>query len=296
MRFDLTDLRVFLFACETGSMTGAANRAHLTLAAVSARIRAMEPTAGTPLLERRARGGTSTPAGEALARHARVVLHQLEELRQDVAGRAGGETARTVLLANSSAMARPLHGILADVLDAHPGARLVARECESEATVHALRVGDADVGIISSAVDTEGLVTAPLGPDPLVVIVGAAHPLASRGTVAFAEAITFDWIGWGDSRALHTHLVIRAHRAGGTLKTTVSVPSAAGVIELVERGRGVSVLPRELLGARGVSGKLRVLGLDDAWASRSLLVCRGPDETSPLALALHGAFASRWPP
>jgi DNA-binding transcriptional LysR family regulator len=224
------------------------------------------------------------------------VLHQLDELRQDVAGHAGGDTARTVLLANSSAMARPIHGIVADVLDAHPGARLVARECESEATVHALRVGDADVGIVSSAVDTEGLVTAALGPDPLVVIAGAAHPLASRGTVAFADAIAFDWIGWGDGRALHTHLVMRAQRAGGRLKTTVSVPSAAGVIELVGRGRGVSVLPRELLGGRNGPGKLHVLPLDDAWASRTLLVCRRPGDAPPLALALHGAFASRWPP
>lgn len=36
MRFDLTDLRVFLQVCQTGSMTAAAERAHLTLAAVSA--------------------------------------------------------------------------------------------------------------------------------------------------------------------------------------------------------------------------------------------------------------------
>ncbi|MES3001395.1 MAG: LysR family transcriptional regulator [Pseudomonadota bacterium] len=295
MRFDLTDLRVFLFACESGSMTAAATRAHLTLAAVSARIRAMEESAGTPLLERRARGVTATPAGEALARHARVVMHQLEELRQDVAGHTGGESARTVLLANSSAMARPIHGIIADVLDAHPGARLVARECESEATVHALRTGDADVGIVSSAVDTEGLVTAQLGPDPLVVIVASTHPLASRATVSFADAIAFDWIGWGDGRALHTHLAMRAQRAGGVLKTTASVPSAEGVIELVARGQGVSVLPREMLRHHVTPGQLRVLALDDAWAGRTLLVCRTPGNTSPLPLALHQAFASHWP-
>ncbi len=49
MRFDWTDLQLFVHACEAGSLTGAAQRGHLTLAAVSARIRAMESTGGAGL-------------------------------------------------------------------------------------------------------------------------------------------------------------------------------------------------------------------------------------------------------
>ena len=49
MRFDLTDLRLFLYVVEAGSITGGAARMHLAVAAASTRIRDMEATLGTPL-------------------------------------------------------------------------------------------------------------------------------------------------------------------------------------------------------------------------------------------------------
>jgi DNA-binding transcriptional LysR family regulator len=52
MRFDLTDLRLFLHTAEAGSITAGAERSHLTLASASARIRGMEETLGAPLAER----------------------------------------------------------------------------------------------------------------------------------------------------------------------------------------------------------------------------------------------------
>lgn len=42
MQFDLTDLRLFVLAADEGSLTRAAERQHLSLAAASARIKALE--------------------------------------------------------------------------------------------------------------------------------------------------------------------------------------------------------------------------------------------------------------
>jgi len=91
MRFDWTDLRVFLYACDTGSMTEAASCSNLTLAAVSSRIRGLEESIGILLLRRHARGVVATAAGEALARHARLLFHQLDALRR---GRTGSKLRR----------------------------------------------------------------------------------------------------------------------------------------------------------------------------------------------------------
>ncbi|HHT9011580.1 TPA: LysR family transcriptional regulator, partial [Burkholderia cenocepacia] len=41
MRFDLTDLRLFLNICEAGTITSGAERTHITLQAASERIRGM---------------------------------------------------------------------------------------------------------------------------------------------------------------------------------------------------------------------------------------------------------------
>ena len=98
MRFDWTDLRVFLHACDTGSMTEAASCSNLTLAAVSSRIRGLEESIGILLLRRHARGVVATAAGEALARHARLLFHQLDALRRDVAPSGPLGIANTVVL------------------------------------------------------------------------------------------------------------------------------------------------------------------------------------------------------
>src|SRR6266481_4138774 len=63
VRFDLTDLRLFLHVVEAGSITHGAERMHLAIAAASTRIRDMEATLGTPLLHRQRQGVQPTEAG-----------------------------------------------------------------------------------------------------------------------------------------------------------------------------------------------------------------------------------------
>jgi hypothetical protein len=62
MRFDLVDLRLFLFVVEVASITHGAARAGMALASASERIRLMEESLGAPLLDRHRRGIRATPA------------------------------------------------------------------------------------------------------------------------------------------------------------------------------------------------------------------------------------------
>ena len=62
MRFDLTDLRLFLHVVEAGSLTAGAQRSHMTLASASQRVRGMEDALGSPLLTRHAQGARAVAA------------------------------------------------------------------------------------------------------------------------------------------------------------------------------------------------------------------------------------------
>src|SRR5580692_1569071 len=81
MRFDLTDLKLFLHVVEAGSITHGAERMHLAVAAASTRIRNMEAALGTNLLHRERLGVQPTPAGRTLVHHARIMLQQAERMR-----------------------------------------------------------------------------------------------------------------------------------------------------------------------------------------------------------------------
>ncbi len=105
MRFDLTDMRLFLSVVECGSLTHGARAMHLALASVSERIAGMEAALGAPLLERSRRGVRPTAAGEALVRHARSILGQVEQMRGELRTYATGLKGRIRLLSNTAAMA-----------------------------------------------------------------------------------------------------------------------------------------------------------------------------------------------
>jgi molybdenum-dependent DNA-binding transcriptional regulator ModE len=68
MRFDLTDLRLFMHVAEAASITHGASRANMALASASERIRAMEDALGVPLLERKRRSSHSDWIGARTSR------------------------------------------------------------------------------------------------------------------------------------------------------------------------------------------------------------------------------------
>src|SRR6266446_6028764 len=102
MRFDLVDLQLFIAVAETRSITHGAQRVHLALASASARIKGLEAALGVSLLRRGRRGVELTAAGETLLDHARVVLHNVETMRGDLAAFARGVKATVRFLANTS--------------------------------------------------------------------------------------------------------------------------------------------------------------------------------------------------
>lgn len=131
MHFDLIDLRLFQHTTECGNITAGASRSHLSLAAASARIRAMEASLGIPLLDRNRRGVQPTPAGQALLQHARLITQQVERLQFDlgpVRARAAGPVR---LLCNTAALTEYLPELLAGYLAENPGVSVDVQELPS---------------------------------------------------------------------------------------------------------------------------------------------------------------------
>jgi DNA-binding transcriptional LysR family regulator len=290
MRFDWTDLQVFLQVCDAGSMTAAAQRCHLTLAAVSARMRGLEEANGVVLLQRQARGVSPTLAGEILARHARLVFEQVQRLERELLQAQGAPLQPLVLLANSSALARPLAAALGECVGDTP---LVVRESPSEATVQALRSGAAGLGIVSDAVDTRGLLARELGPDPLVLVLAPGHALTAHASVPFEAVLAHPWIAWGEQSALSAHLQLRAAALGAQLQARITYPRAPGVLQLVSQGLGVTVLPQAVVDLHASRGSVACVRLEERWAQRRLLVCHRDGGTA-LRAGLAEALVRTW--
>ena len=180
MRFDLTDLRLFLHVAEARSITHGAERANLALASASARVRGMEEMLGVDLLQRNRRGVALTAAGQSLADHARLVLQQVERMRGDLGAYARGLRGRVHVMANTAALTEHLPGALAAFLSANPATDLQLDERESADIVACIAAGQADIGIASDAIESGAVSWHPFRADRLVLVVPRSDPLAGR--------------------------------------------------------------------------------------------------------------------
>jgi molybdate transport repressor ModE-like protein len=270
LRFDLTDMRLFLTVLECGSLTQGARAMHLALASVSERIAGMEAALGAPLLERNRRGVRATAAGEALVRHARAILGQVEQMRGELRTYATGLKGRLKLLSNTAAMAAFLPPQLCRFLAAHPDLSVDLEERPSTDIVQALVDKRADLGIVADITDFGPLQTQLVASDQLVVVAGRSHRFARQSTVSFADALAEPIVGVADT-ALETHLAERASRLGRQLDYRIKLRNTEHVAMYVEAGIGIAILSDALAGT--IQRDLAVLPLSEAWATRKLYLC-----------------------
>lgn len=269
MHLDLADLRLFVAVAEAGSITGGAARAGLALASASARLRDLEAEAGTALLHRHRRGATPSPAGQALLRHARLVLAQLDSLRGELAGAQRGQVR---LLANTAAATAWLPELLARFLARHPRLDLALEERPSRDVAEAVASGAAPLGIAADHADLSGLESFPFRTDRLVVVAPPFHTLAGQGGLRFAELLGCDLVGLAGDSALQRHLAGHARRGGQAMRLRIQAQGPEVVCRMVALGAGLAILPEAVL--RPGHG-LAVLALREDWAERRLrLVAR----------------------
>ncbi|MBV7527322.1 LysR family transcriptional regulator [Pseudomonas sp. PDM29] len=273
MHFDLTDLRLYLNILDIGNITAGAARSHLSLAAASARIRAMEASLGVEFLQRNRRGVSPTPAGNALARHARVLLQQAERLQQELAEYTQGVKGQVRLLCNTTAITEYLPELLADFLHSHPNLDIDLQELPSTRITHALRQGAADLGIVSDAVDTDDLQTRAFRDDPLVLIMPREHPLSHATSVSFTDTLHHDYVGLNANSALAVYLEEQALHAGLRMQIRIRADGFDGVMRMVARGAGLAIVPLAAV-ERGSAGlPFKSLALQEPWGQRKLLLC-----------------------
>jgi DNA-binding transcriptional LysR family regulator len=268
MNLSLTDLRLFLCVVEEGNITRAASRQHLSLAAASSRIKAMEAQAGMSLLVRQARGVSPTPAGEAFAHHARQLLQQVATLRSDLNEYGGGLKGHVRIFANTTAVTDFLPQILADFLTAHPEVNIDLQERANQEIARAVAEGRTDIGIVAGQVDASGLQSLHFSTDRLILVTPRGHPLAQRRQVSFSELLEEDFIGMHEGSTIEQFLSRVVDDLGKQLKLRIQLRGFDAMCRMIEVGVGVGILPESAARRHSATMAISLVDLSDAWAVR----------------------------
>jgi DNA-binding transcriptional LysR family regulator len=246
-----TRLRVLAELAECGSFSGAADALDYTQSAVSKQVAALEREVGTQLVVRELRPVRLTPAGEALARHARAVLERLAAAESELEALAALETGRLRLGTYSSVGATLVVQAVAAFRQRHPGIKLTLTEASRDKLVHDVRSCDLDVAAVFDfpalglTVD-EGLHARHLLDEPHDLLLPPAHRLARKKAVSIADLRDEDWLfpTLGPDSPTHKLFTAACAAAGYEPRIVFRVNDCEMHQALVAAGVGVGFLPR----------------------------------------------------
>jgi DNA-binding transcriptional LysR family regulator len=281
VRFDLVDLQLFIAVADQRSITRGAERSNLALASASARIKNLEDALGVALLKRGRRGVELTPAGESLLDHARLVIHQVEAMRGDLAGFASGVRASVLLLATTSGLSEHLPRALAAFLHEHPDINVDVEERESADIAAAIASGAADLGFAAEHALPDSIERFLFSEDRLMLVASRRSELGTRRQIHFQEVTDRDFVGLTASTALQIHISRHAAKLGARLRVRARLRDFDAICQMVAADVGVAVVPETAARRCARSMPIVPIRIRDGWANRRLTICARSFKTLP---------------
>lgn len=297
MSFSIRNLSILRETIALGSISKAAARLRIAQPHVSRIIQALELEAGTPLLERHAKGIRPTPAGEMLAALASHLESEVAATKARIAESAPGISGSVTLGVPGSLALPLLPALIVAARARYPGIRLRLVDGFS-ARLHEMTLrGQLDLALLYADRPGPALVERPLLAEPLglVTMPGAADPLRFAALAERSLVLP----------AAPNRLRLLIDQAAGALplRVTVEIDSYPVLIQMVADGLAETILPFSAVANEVAAGRLGWRRLDPLVERRIMLVrLRDRLETGAMSAigdlvidaARANAKANRW--
>jgi DNA-binding transcriptional LysR family regulator len=264
MNYTLKQLRYFVAAGETGSVTKAASLVHVSQPSISAAIAHLEAVFGLQLFIRHhAQGLSLTPAGRRLLGEAKRLMTQAENLHQ-YASELGESLAGQLDVVCFTTLAPILMpALIKDFCADYPQMQIRCHEAHQEDLLDGLMGGRFEVGLTYDLDMGGDVAFEPVASFPPYAILPPDHPLAGRDRVAIAELIDEPMIllDLPHSREYFRSIFLALGLEPRIEHRTASPHMVRG---LVANGFGYSLLNARLEHDRALDGKpFRAVALSD---------------------------------
>jgi len=270
MRYELTDLKLFLEIAQARNLSAGAAAAHITASSASYRLKNFEQALGTAMFVRNPRGMELTPAGAAVLAHVRELLEGVERMHGEVGRFASGLQGHVRVFANSSSLNGFATDCIGRFLVLNPDVDADIEERQSETIPAAVLAREADIGIFAGQTQVEGLQIHRYALDRLVIVAPPDHSLADRSVLRLGEALDFNFVCMNRDSSNFLFLRDTAQKIGKPLRARLHAHSFEAILSLVIQGVGIALVPRSVVGTRHAPDRLRIIALEEPWALREL--------------------------
>jgi LysR family transcriptional regulator for metE and metH len=280
LALELRHLRLVLAIEETGGITTAGERLHLTQSALSHQLKEIEARLGVPLFLRVKRRLVLTDAGRQVLALSRRLLGEVVELEEDLRGRAAGRRGVLRLTTECYTCYDWLPPLLKRFEKRFPEVEVRIAVDATRRPLDALVEGEVDLGMVTAPVLRKELASRPLFEDELLLIVAAGHPLASRRYVRPQDLASERLLLYSTPDESKFYQQFFA-RHGVAPREVVAVQLTEAMVSMVKAGLGVSpfagwAIERELRKGEVVGVRLGQRGLQRTWVAATRRAARPP--------------------
>jgi DNA-binding transcriptional LysR family regulator len=264
-RLKSRQLLLLLALHEARSLRKAAASLNMTQPTATKLLQDLERNIGLPLFDRGRRGMQPTNYGEAMIRHARLVLSDLDRTRLEPEALSSGATGQIKIGAVISAIPFLLARAVAMLKREHPGLFVSIDVGTSDALVPGLANGELDVLLARPLVlaDRPEFNYEELIGEPLYFVSRVDHPLASSGPVTLQELAPWPWTllpaGSPMRKALQP---VFAEMGPGQPRDVVETSSMMTMIALLQESDMLAVMPADVTDFNVKHGLLRRLPIN----------------------------------
>ncbi len=289
-RLRFAHLHLIVELARSRSLRASAATLGVTQPALSRTLGELETAFGVALFVRSARGVEPTAAGQVACRGARVLLEEIEHLREEA---AHGEHAGALLRVGATPFVTqghlPVH--VAALVAADPPVRVQITEADIPTLVEALVQGrlDAVVCTLDSVVGESSRAPMryePLFPADFAVIAHRRHPLTRSRRIGWGVLARQRWILPPPTTRMYSVIEERFIGSGHAMPVaSVQVGVPVTVVRMAAAGAGLAVVPAMTLSYLRAQGEVTRLDVFPGVPSAEVgLVSRGGVENPRVAL------------
>jgi DNA-binding transcriptional LysR family regulator len=214
-----------------------------------------------------------TAAGESLLDHARLVIHNVDAMRGDLARFASGVRASVQLLANTSGLSEHLPQALAAFLRDHPDINVDVEERESTDIATAIATGAADLGFAAEHALPDNVERFTFSEDRLTLVTARKGAFAGRRQIDFQDVTSCNFVGLTSATALQSHISKHAARLGMRLHFRARLRDFDAICQMAAANVGVAVVPEAAARRCAQTMPIAMIRIRDSWANRRLVIC-----------------------
>ena len=278
-RLSLTNLETLCWIARLGSFTAAAQRLNTTQPAISGRIRELEQSLGVQLFRRQGRKMELTILGRELVERSQPLIDRLEDV---VISLDNPHAATGIIRIGVGEMVAVtwFGDLMARLQRLMPQ---VTYQIEVDLTVNMrqmLELGQLDVAIVAARLDSDRVVTTPLGGVDVLWVMAPSLGEAAREQRLDVAGILSAHPVWCLTRPSRMHpMAVDTLRRFGVAQTRISTSnSLQSIVQMVAQGAGIALLPENLVAARLAAGELVPLSAELAPERLEFVVARHRDQ------------------